>query len=326
MNKLLDIKELEVSFIENRRKVNILDGVDLSIDRGQVVAVVGESGSGKTTMAMSIMGLLNNEGGLRREGKILFEGDDLLRKNSKEMNAIRGKHIGMIFQEPLTALNPEMTIGEQIGELLEIHGCSDKAEKRDMVMKVMEDVGLPNPGNLYYYYPSQLSGGMKQRVIIAMSIVCGPKLVIADEPTTALDVTTQAQILSLLKDLKKRKGLSMLFITHDLGVVAEMADQVTVMYCGTVVEYGSVGDIFQNPCHPYASGLMKCMPYVDTRQDYLYTIPGGLPSPVNRPTKGCVFYYRCSIHKDECQEWKPCMFDAGAGHRTRCLRWKEFAL
>lgn len=323
MGNLLEIHDFEVSVKGHGRNVKIIDGIDLSIAKGSIMALVGESGSGKTTLAMSVMGLQGDSDEYIYKGKINYNGTQLQGKSDLEMRSVRGKEISMIFQDPLSALNPAMTIGEQIEELLKIHFNLPKSECKVRVLRVMKEVGLPNPSELYNYYPAQLSGGMKQRVIIAMSIICDPGLLIADEPTTALDVTTQAQIISLIKELKKSKNLTVLFITHDFGVVAEIADSVTIMYCGVVMEYGPVGEVFKTPRHPYTIELMKCMPYIGKRMDELHTISGAIPHPVNRPKKGCIFYSRCSYGKSRCGEYQPPVYSFSEGRGVKCFYWGE---
>jgi oligopeptide/dipeptide ABC transporter ATP-binding protein len=323
MGNLLEIHDLNVSFKVDRNIIDVLTGVNLKIESGEIVALVGESGSGKTTTAMMIMGLLRMYPNLIKSGRIDFQGKDLIRLPERDMHHLRGGSIGMVFQEPLSALNPAMSVGEQIEETLMLHGWKDRAQRRKRVLEVMREVGLPNPEAVYTMLPRQLSGGMKQRVVIAMAVSCRPDLIIADEPTTALDVTTQAQILSLLRKLKKEYNLSVILITHDLGVVAEMADKVAVMYGGLVLEQAPVREIFSRPSHPYTAGLMKCIPYVGRKIDKLYAIPGSVPH-ASRSMSGCIFYPRCDIKSEGCNTSRPELYEISESHTSRCMRWKEF--
>lgn len=323
MGSLLEIEKLNVSFTKKGRHINALNGLDLRLDAGSVLAVVGESGSGKTTLAMSILGLLDRETLSGFSGRILYKGTDLTGKSSKEMNKIRGSEISMIFQEPQYALNPAVNIGRQIEELLIVHKKVGKADRRKRVYEIMEGVGLPDPPKYYNFRPSQLSGGMKQRAVIAMAMVCEPSIIIADEPTTALDVTTQAQILSLLKNLKAGKNISIILITHDLGVVAELADCIAVVYLGNLLEYGSVGDVLKDPRHPYTLGLLKCIPYADQKQERLYTIPRPELNASGNMQKGCSFYPRCAMRQQQCSESIPELLDAGSHHLARCPLWAD---
>lgn len=326
MGSLLEIENLNVAFTKKGRHINALNSLNLQLDSGRVLAVVGESGSGKTTLAMSILGLLDRENLSGFAGRILYKDTDLTRISPKEMNKIRGAEISMIFQEPQYALNPAVSIGRQIEELLIVHKIGSKAGRRRHVYEIMEAVGLPDPPRYYNFSPSQLSGGMKQRVVIAMAMVCGPSIIIADEPTTALDVTTQAQILSLLKTLKSGKSLSIILITHDLGVVAELADYIAVVYRGNLLEYGSVRDVLKFPCHPYTLGLMKCIPYTDQKQERLYTIPRPESYALKENQKGCSFYPRCTMGQQACMEVFPEMIDTGGRHLTRCPFWEDTKL
>lgn len=326
MGSLLEIENLNVSFTKKGRHINALNSLNLQLDSGRILAVVGESGSGKTTLAMSILGLLDKENLSGFAGRILYKGADLTGMSSKEMNKIRGAEISMIFQEPQYALNPAVSIGRQIEELLTVHKIGSKAGRKKRVYEIMEAVGLPDPPKYYSFGPSQLSGGMKQRVVIAMAMVCGPSIIIADEPTTALDVTTQAQILSLLKTMKAGKSLSIILITHDLGVVAELADYIAVVYRGNLLEYGNVRDVLKSPCHPYTLGLIKCIPYADQKQERLYTIPKPESFALTEGQKGCSFYPRCAMRQQACTETSPEMIDTGIGHLTRCPFWENAKL
>ncbi|KPU43107.1 oligopeptide transport ATP-binding protein OppD [Oxobacter pfennigii] len=314
---LLEVKNLKTQFKVKGGTVNAVDGVNFEIDKGEVVAVVGESGSGKSVTSLSIMGLIATPPGKIADGEILFKGEDLLRKSSKEMRDIRGKDISMIFQEPMTSLNPVFTIGRQITETLIRHEKVSKKDAEKKAAEMLELVGIPSPKERLKDYPHQLSGGMRQRVMIAIALSCNPQLLIADEPTTALDVTIQAQILDLMLKLKERLGTAILLITHDLGVVAEVADNVVVMYCGKVVEKGRVKELFQNPMHPYTKGLINSIPKMDEKREKLYMIPGMVPNPLKMP-QGCSFNSRCSECMDICKLEEPPLINYD-GREVRCF-------
>ncbi|PPA83110.1 peptide ABC transporter ATP-binding protein [Brevibacillus laterosporus] len=320
---LLEISNLEAGFRINKQFYNAVDGVSFTVDPGKVICIVGESGCGKSVMSLSIMGLLPKETGKVANGSILFQNKNLVGLPADELNKIRGKELGMIFQEPMTALNPVFTIGFQIEEVLFNHLKISKNEARSRSIELLSHVGIPRPEKLVDQYPHQLSGGMRQRVMIAMAIACQPKLLIADEPTTALDVTIQAQILELLRDIQSKSGMSVMLITHDLGVVAEMADEVMVMYAGKIVEQGSVEQIFYEPKHPYLQLLLESIPKLDENKDRLYSIKGIVPSLVNMPRIGCRFASRCPKVMPECTAVSPELGDIGDSHKVRCLLYHQ---
>ena len=297
---LLQVKQLQTSFNTEGGKIRALDGVSFQVEKGKTLAVVGESGCGKSVTAMSIMGLVQEANGFIESGEILFDGQDLAKFSKDQLRRIRGNKISMIFQEPMTALNPVYTVGDQIGEVFRIHKGMNRKEARQEALRMLKMVSIPAPETRLDEYPFQLSGGMRQRIVIAMALACEPRLLIADEPTTALDVTIQAQILRLMKSLQKENGTSIMFITHDLGVVAEVADHVVVMYAGKAVEYGPVRDIFKNPKHPYTRGLLKSIPSLDDHKSKkLFTIEGTVPGLKNLP-KGCRFNTRCAQATERC--------------------------
>jgi peptide/nickel transport system ATP-binding protein len=312
---LLEVKNLRTQFKVKGGLVNAVDGVDFDIEKGEVVAIVGESGSGKSVTSLSIMGLIPNPPGKVIDGEILFSGEDLLKKSKKELQQIRGNKISMIFQEPMTSLNPVYNIGKQISETLIKHKSMNKKDAQKEAVKMLELVGIPSPEKRINDFPHQLSGGMRQRVMIAMALACSPELLIADEPTTALDVTIQAQILDLMLKLKEKFNTSIMLITHDLGVVAEVADRVVVMYCGKVVEKASVDKLFENPMHPYTIGLLNSIPKIDEDKDKLFMIPGTVPNPLEMP-KGCSFSDRCDKCMDICKESMPPLLQ----HESRQVR------
>lgn len=286
--KILQVKDLHISFNTFSGEVQAIRGVDFDLYKGETLAIVGESGSGKSVTTKAIMRLLPESNSEIKQGQILFEGKDLAKLNEKDMQKIRGKDISMIFQDPMTSLNPTMKIGKQIMEPIIKHQKLNKAEAKKRALEILKLVGIPKPEVRINQYPHQFSGGMRQRVVIAIALACNPKILIADEPTTALDVTIQAQILELMKDLQKKINTSIIFITHDLGVVANVADRVAVMYGGKIVEIGTVDEIFYNPQHPYTWGLISSMPTLDIEDEELYAIPGTPPNLIN-PPKGDVF-------------------------------------
>ncbi len=314
---LLSVQDLRVYFRGGQKLARAVDGVSYDVDRGENVCLVGESGCGKTVSALTILGLIPHPPGEIRSGRVLFEGKDLLELDDEAMQGIRGNRIAMVFQEPLTSLNPVFTIGDQIGEAIEIHEKMESEPLRERCIQLLRDVGIPSPGDRLKDYPHQLSGGQRQRVMIAMALACRPDLVIADEPTTALDVTIQAQILQLLQNLQSERSLSVLYITHDLGVVANVADRVYVMYAGSIAEQGNTLQIFREPRHPYTQGLLASLPARSKRGTRLHSIPGTVPNPAYKP-EGCPFHPRCGYAVTKCKTRFPEMCDYGEGHLARC--------
>lgn len=316
-NNILEIKNLHTYFYTDSGVIKSVDGVDIELREGTTLGIVGESGSGKSVTALSVMGLLMGTTGKVAEGEILFEGRDLTKLDDEERRKMRGEKISMIFQEPMTSLNPVMKIGDQITECILMHNNISKQEAWDKAVEMLKLTGVPRVERMMKEYPFQLSGGQRQRVMIAMALVCKPKILIADEPTTALDVTIQAQILDLMENLKQKTGTSILFITHDLGVVAEVCDDVVVMYSGRVVEKGVVRSIFASPSHPYTRGLLASIPKLGECAEELESIPGNVPNPKYMP-QGCKFAPRCSCAFDKCREEEPGFYDVGEGHMSRC--------
>ena len=317
---LLEVKNLHTYFKTKKGIVKAVNDVTYSLDAGKTLGIVGESGSGKSVSAMSIIKLLDGNGYIE-SGEITFDGKDIRNCTEKEMYHIRGNEISVIFQEPMTSLNPVFTVERQIGETLQIHQNMSKKEARAKAVGLLADVKIPNPERVAKQYPFQLSGGMRQRVMIAMALACKPKLLIADEPTTALDVTIQAQILKLMNDLKREMGTSILFITHDLGVIHEMADEVAVMYCGQIVEKAPARTIFHDGTysHPYTEGLMTSIPQLNTpKGEKLDAIPGSVPNPLYLP-QGCKFGPRCKYCTKRCEEAEPPLQEVEPGHVVRCF-------
>ncbi|TCL72373.1 peptide/nickel transport system ATP-binding protein/oligopeptide transport system ATP-binding protein [Hydrogenispora ethanolica] len=318
--KLLAIKNLKTYFaLDEGKWVKAVDGVDLSVESGKTLCIVGESGCGKSITSLSIMNLIPKPPGKIVAGEILFEGVDLTKLSEDEMSEIRGNKIAMIFQEPMTSLNPVLTIGDQISEVLVLHRNMHKQQALQETVQMLQKVGIPRADKIATEYPHRLSGGMRQRAMIAMAMVCNPKLLIADEPTTALDVTIQAQVLDLMRKMKSEFGTAVIFITHDLGVVSEMADDVAVMYAGQVVETASVEEIFDNTRHPYTKALLAAIPFVDQAKEVLYSIPGTVPDAANYPP-GCRFADRCQISDAGCIQHAPVLREITAGHYVRCLK------
>ncbi len=321
---LLEVNDLRTHFDGEDAEIRAVDGVSFTIGRGETLAVVGESGSGKSVTSLSIMRLISGAGRIAG-GSILLNGDNLLTKSEAEMRRIRGNDIAMIFQEPMTSLNPVFTVGNQIAETIALHKHVGANVARRQAIEMLDVVGIPEPAKRFDVYPHQMSGGMRQRVMIAMALSCSPQLLIADEPTTALDVTIQAQILDLMRRLQKELGMSILFITHDLGVVAEVADRVVVMYAGHAVEEAPVVELFARPRMPYTMGLLDSVPRVDKaalRQQRMRAIPGNVPNPANLPT-GCAFHPRCRFAVERCAIEAPHLEDTGNGHMARCFRLME---
>ncbi|MFC6333696.1 ABC transporter ATP-binding protein [Paenibacillus septentrionalis] len=317
MEPLLKVKNLKTYFETPTSQVKAVDGVDFEVGSGKVLCIVGESGSGKSMTSLSLMGLVPEPYGKIVEGEILFEGEDLVKMTETQLSSMRGNKIAMIFQEPMTALNPLFTIGEQIREVLYRHQKCTKKEASLKAIYQLRSVGIPQPEVIVNSYPHQLSGGMRQRVMIAMMMVCEPKLLIADEPTTALDVTIQAQVLELMHELRHKTGTSIILITHDLGVVAEMADNMVVMYAGQIVESGSADEVFDSPLHPYTQALMASIPSMVEEKDKLTAIPGTVPSAANFP-QGCRFADRCSLVHANCRSKMPELRELKPGHFVRC--------
>ncbi|TDL71113.1 ABC transporter ATP-binding protein [Rhodococcus qingshengii] len=315
MSAILEVKNLKTKFKTDYGTVSVVDGVDFSIKPGETLGVVGESGCGKSVTSLSVMRLLPSNAS--NEGSITFQGKELISLPEKQMQKVRGNDIAMIFQEPMTSLNPLHTVGRQIEEAVILHMNISKQEAKERAIKMLNAVGMPRAQAIYGEYPHQLSGGMRQRVMIAMAMACDPKLIIADEPTTALDVTIQAQILDLMRDLKDKTGTSIMLITHDLGVVAEMCDRVIVMYAGQVVEETDVETLFENPKHPYTMGLIDSIPSFEDEKEYLNTIPGSVPLPYEMP-KGCRFAPRCSWAKEICHQQAPELMEIESQHKCRC--------
>ena len=316
-NNILEIKNMHTYFYTDSGVVKSVDGVDIELKEGSTLGIVGESGSGKSVTAMSVMGLLMGTTGKVVEGEILLNGDDIIHLSEDEKRKLRGSKISMIFQDPMTSLNPVMKIGDQIMECILMHQNVSKKEAEAKAIEMLKLTGLPRVEKMMKEFPFQLSGGQRQRVMIAMALVCNPEILIADEPTTALDVTIQAQILDLMNHLKEEIGTSILFITHDLGVVAEVCDEVVVMYCGRVVEKGTVYDIFEKPSHPYTEGLLASIPKLGEHVEELESIPGNVPNPKYMP-KGCKFAPRCKYAFDKCHEEEPGFTDLGNGHQSKC--------
>jgi oligopeptide/dipeptide ABC transporter ATP-binding protein len=316
-NILLSVEDLKVYFHSEDEIARAVDGISFDVRREETVCIVGESGCGKTVAALSIMGLVPIPPGEIAGGRILFRDINLLDFDDNEMQKIRGNQIAMIFQEPLTSLNPVFTIGNQIGEAIKIHENMPEDEVINRSQQLLKDVGIDSPADRLNDYPHQLSGGQRQRVMIAMALACDPDLVIADEPTTALDVTVQAQILRLINAIQKRRSMSVLYITHDLGVVSKVADHVCVMYAGIIAEQGSRANIFTGPKHPYTQALLASLPSREKRGQRLYSIPGTVPHPAYKP-RGCPFHPRCPHAIKTCREQYPAMCDYGDGHQARC--------
>ena len=320
---LLEIKNLGVSFPGAEGPLEVLGGVSLSVGEGQIVGVVGESGCGKTLTALSVMGLLPAPPARIDSGEVLFRGENLLSLTEKELRRYRGSRISMIFQEPMSSLNPVYTVGDQVGEVIRVHERTSRKEEKRRVLELLDIVGIPSPSERYSSYPHELSGGMCQRVMIAMALACGPELLIADEPTTALDVTIQAGILSLIKRLREELGMAVMLISHDLGVISNVADYVYVFYAGKVVERAGVGRLFSAPAHPYTVGLINSIPGRSEGGE-LRSIKGAIPSPGEFPA-GCRFNNRCGYAEGECFESEPALFAVSESHGSACFRREVFA-
>ena len=314
---LLEIKDLTVHYRAHDTVVKAVNGVSLSIEKGQTLGLVGETGAGKTTTALSILRLLSEPPAEICGGQILLNGRDLLQMKDSELRKIRGNEISMIFQDPMTALNPIMRVGDQIAEVIELHQKCSKQESVEKSLAMLELVGIRPERSTDY--PHQFSGGMKQRVVIAMALACAPELLLADEPTTALDVTIQAQILEMMKELKSSLNTSMILITHDLGVVAEICDMVAIVYAGEIVEFGPIGEIYNDPRHPYTIGLFQSIPSLDEDVERLIPIPGLMPDPTDLPS-GCPFWPRCAYAEERCRKSAPPVSEKAPGHFSKCFR------
>jgi len=315
---ILEVKDLRVSFNVRGGEVQAVRGVDFDVKKGEAVAIVGESGCGKSVTAQTIMRLIPSPPSVIKSGSIKFKGEDLIKKSEKEMEAIRGKDIGMIFQDPMTSLNPTLTIGRQITEGLIKHQKMTKQAAKERAIEILKLVGIPNPEARFAQYPHEFSGGMRQRAMIAIALACNPSLLIADEPTTALDVTIQAQILTLMKDLQSRLGTSIILITHDLGVVADMCDRVIVMYAGKVVETGTKWEVFKNPKHPYTKGLLRSVPRLDQKKDEELIPIIGTPPDLIKPPAGCGFCARCDEAMEICKTQDAGMTEISPSHKAAC--------
>ena len=317
--KLLEVKDLKTYFHTENGVAKAVDGVSFSLEPGQVLGLVGESGSGKSVTSLSIMGLISKVTGRYEGGQVLLEGRDILGLSEKEMTSIRGSQISMIFQEPMTSLNPVLTIEFQMVEAIRLHMKMSRKEARERARTLLEQVGIPDPARRLREFPSQLSGGMRQRVMIAMALACEPKILIADEPTTALDVTIQAQILDLINDLRRKMNIAVIFITHDLGVISQLADEVAVMYAGEIIEQAPAKELFAHPLHPYTKGLLRSIPDLTVNTERLYGMEGLVPSLYDMP-QGCHFGPRCQECEKGCTETHPQLLEIEPGHLVRCCR------
>lgn len=319
-NTLLQVKDLVVEYAADKKIVQAVNHVSFKLRKGETLGLVGETGAGKTTIARAILGILPDPPAKVKQGEIIFEGQDLLKLSHRKMSHIKGNEISMIFQDPMTALNPIMKVGKQIAEAIRLHNKMSRAEAEIEAIKMLEMVGIP--GERFNEYPHQFSGGMKQRVIIAMALACKPKLLLADEPTTALDVTIQAQVLEMMNQLKQELDTSVLLITHDLGVVAEMCDKVAVVYAGEIVEMGTAEQVFDHTAHPYTKGLFQSLPSLDSTEKRLKPIKGMMSDPTELPT-GCKFYERCPYASEECRVDGMEVQELGEGHCILCRKAKE---
>jgi oligopeptide/dipeptide ABC transporter ATP-binding protein len=333
-NTLLQIRNLQTVFPSKGQLVKAVETVNIDLKKGEILGVVGESGCGKSTLLLSIMRLLRYPGKIAN-GEIYFRGTDLTKVSEREMRDLRGKEMAMIFQDPLSTLNPAFSIGEQIRESLELHNIipgsnfpffngARRQKEKERVLEIMTEVGIPSPMDRYAAYPHQFSGGMQQRALIAIGLVCGPSLLLADEPTTALDVTIQAQIMNLMKQINQERGTAIILVTHDLGLAAEFCDRIAVMYAGRVVEQGTVDEVIETPQHPYTQGLLTCRPSLGERKNPIRPIPGNVPSLTNLP-QGCAFAPRCTFRQDACEQGPIPTFQAGSTQQSRCIKSADFA-
>lgn len=316
----VDIEDLVVHYETQDGVVKAVNGISLKVRKGKTLGLVGETGAGKTTTALSILRLVPNPPGKIINGKIILEGKNIFEYTEDEMEKIRGQQVSMIFQDPMTSLNPVLTVGDQIAEVIELHEEVDAKEALVKAQAMLEMVGIP--GNRAGEYPHQFSGGMKQRVVIAIALACSPNLLIADEPTTALDVTIQAQVLELMKNLREKNNTSMIMITHDLGIVAEVCDEVSIVYAGKIVEHGNLQDIFNHTKHPYTEGLFNSLPNIEKRNELLKPIKGLMPDPTNLPT-GCPFHPRCNYATELCAQREPKLTQLSETHKVLCLAYEE---
>lgn len=317
---ILDIKDLVIHYETDDGTVEAVNGLDIQLEYGKTLGLVGETGSRKTTTALSILRLVPDPPGVIKNGSITLDGKDILNLPQKDLESIRGNLVSMIFQDPMTSLNPVLTVGEQIAEVIGLHENISEKEAADKAGQMLEVVGIPK--ERYGEYPHQFSGGMKQRVVIAMALACNPKLLIADEPTTALDVTIQAQVLETMKELREKFGSAMIMITHDLGIIAEVCDEVSVVYAGQIVEHGTLEDVFERTLHPYTEGLFGSLPNIEERRHRLQPIPGLMPDPTDLP-KGCCFAPRCKYCTEACTKARPEMKWVSDTHYVRCSRYDE---
>lgn len=317
---LLQIKDLSIQYFTEYGVVRAVNNIDLEISKGETLGLVGETGAGKTTTALGIMNLVPNPPGRITNGEILFEGENLLKYSKLKMRMFRGRDVSMIFQDPMTSLNPILTVGDQIAEVIRLHEKLSRKDAMKRAAEILQMVGIP--AERMVEYPHQFSGGMKQRVVIAIALACSPKLIIADEPTTALDVTIQAQVLELMNNLREKLGTSMLLITHDLGVVAESCDRVAIMYAGQIVESGPLKQVYESTAHPYTKGLFDSLPSLSVKSRRLKPIKGMMPDPTNIP-EGCPFHPRCPQCMEICKTRTPARTDLGEGHRVRCLLFED---
>ncbi|MEQ9618724.1 MAG: ABC transporter ATP-binding protein [Deltaproteobacteria bacterium] len=322
MNNALEINDLRVSFSSEGKRVEVVSGVSISVPTGKIVGVVGESGCGKTVTALSVMRLIPEPPGSIDTGRIIFDGADLLSLGDRDMRSVRGNRISMIFQEPISSLNPVFTVGDQIGEALRTHLNISRKEEKGRVIELLKLVGIPAPERRMNNYPHEMSGGMSQRVMIAMALACSPEVLIADEPTTALDVTIQAGILELINDIREKMGMAVLLITHDLGIIAEVADEVYVMYAGKIAEHAVTENLFREPKHPYTVGLLNSIPDLRESKEKLNAIPGVVPSPGDYPP-GCRFQDRCPLVIEKCRTEEPPLDEHAPGHYSACWRAHE---
>jgi len=322
MSNLLEIISLSVSINEDKNNYDIVSGISISVPKGKIIGIVGESGCGKTITALSIMRLLPNPPAYISGGQIIFNNKNLVELSNDQLREIRGNDISMIFQEPTASLNPVFTVGDQIGEAIRTHQTVTRKEEYKRVIELLNLVGIPEPEKRYSNYPHEMSGGMCQRIMIAMALSCNPQLLIADEPTTALDVTVQAGILELIDNIRNDNGMSVILITHDLGIISEIADEVYVMYAGKIVEHANKFDLFKNPAHPYTKGLLSSIPDINIDKDDLKTIKGNIPSPNSYPS-GCRFNDRCDFVIDKCRNDIPLLEKINATHKSACHRNKE---